>query len=96
MIYSRPMATKLRVSWPANAPAEQVTAYDVIISVNGTPQPVVEVPTNQLDITSPVQGVYSAQVRAKNVAGNSQYSSSGTGPLPPSTPPAPTITTIVE
>lgn len=90
------MATKLRVTWPANAPEQQITSYDVIVSRNGTPQAPVSVLASPLDIENPAAGNYSAVVRANNVAGSSAYSAAGVGPLPPSTPPAPTITTIVE
>lgn len=87
---------KIRFEWPANPPEQQVTSYNLHIRRGGTPiagSPVA-VSGNSYEIDNPPAGVYSAQVSAVNVAGESGLSAPGSGPNPPTTPSAPTITTV--
>lgn len=83
---------KLKIDWTPRPPAEQVTAYDVQLTLNGSPLALATTPAPPYEIDNPTTGNYTAKVRAKNIAGDGLWSNVTAGPGVPGTPPAPTIT----
>ena len=87
---------KLQIDWTPRPPTEQVTSYDVQLTRDGVAQPIQSVTEPRLSLIDPQPGIYTAKVRANNVAGSGLWSNVSQGPSVPGTPPAPTITTVVE
>lgn len=89
------MPNTLRVSWPANPPADQVLNYDLLQSANGGAFTSLGVsPATSRDVVVGT-GVYRYKVKALNVAGVGPESDIGNGPEVPTKPGTPVVETVV-
>ena len=86
------MATKIKLTWPANPASENVTHYEVWESQNGAPFTLKATVTQLFyDITTPAPVNYQWYIKAKNYVGTSAPSAVSSGADIPSAPTAPTV-----
>lgn len=78
----------IRLNWDDNAPAEYVDHYNVYGMKDGqAPLTLVgTTPVSEIELTGLDQGVWTFQVEAVNLAGNSPWSQPIQGPGTPSAP----------
>jgi len=88
------MPNTLRVSWPANPPADQALNYELFQSANGGAFASLGLnPATSRDVTVGT-GVYRFKVKAHNVAGPGPESDIGNGPDIPTKPGTPVVETV--
>jgi len=93
-------AADLNITWPAAPASEQVTSYEIWVGTNGTPAAyssnavATTTGTNYTLADVPEGNVYSVQIKAVNLAGESPLSDAGSTPGLPTKPGAPTVEVV--